>query len=76
MPDFTPVIPADLEPTTRGILTGHGGPLLDLFQLKGLALGIQVGDQLLDAGFQLVLGPHQGLEIHFQPLRPRGPGNL
>jgi alpha-beta hydrolase superfamily lysophospholipase len=25
MPDFTPVIPADLEPTTRGVLTGHGG---------------------------------------------------
>jgi alpha-beta hydrolase superfamily lysophospholipase len=25
MPEFTPVIPADLEPTERGVLTGHGG---------------------------------------------------
>ena len=25
MPGFTPVIPADLEPTLRGVLTGHGG---------------------------------------------------
>lgn len=25
MPGFVPVIPADLEPTTRGVLTGHGG---------------------------------------------------
>lgn len=25
MPGFVPVIPADLEPTTRGLLTGHGG---------------------------------------------------
>lgn len=25
MPGFIPVIPADLEPTTRGVLTGHGG---------------------------------------------------
>jgi len=25
MPGFIPVIPADLEPTVRGVLTGHGG---------------------------------------------------
>jgi alpha-beta hydrolase superfamily lysophospholipase len=25
MPGFIPVIPADLEPTIRGVLTGHGG---------------------------------------------------
>jgi len=25
MPEFAPVIPADLEPTLRGVLTGHGG---------------------------------------------------
>ncbi|WP_306591013.1 alpha/beta hydrolase [Geothrix sp. 21YS21S-4] len=25
MPEFTPVIPADLEPTSRGTLIGHGG---------------------------------------------------
>jgi alpha-beta hydrolase superfamily lysophospholipase len=25
MPEVLPVIPADLEPTTRGVLTGHGG---------------------------------------------------
>jgi alpha-beta hydrolase superfamily lysophospholipase len=25
MPEFSPVIPADLEPTLRGVLTGHGG---------------------------------------------------
>lgn len=25
MPEFIPVLPADLEPTARGVLTGHGG---------------------------------------------------
>ena len=43
---------------------GGRGLLLDLFQFQQLALGVQVGAQLLHPRHQFILGPHQALKVH------------